>query len=146
MRGERFQVRELEFLRNNPVAYAGRLGFGVYVDRDYAPLEQRLRAYTTYIGEVPRMLAQMRDNLAPPLPAPYVETAHGMFAGLADYLENTVPGLFGGVEDEALQRLFECSERRRDRSGEGNRDLAGRPKGHGRPRTTRSAPSASSPC
>ncbi len=106
LRGERFQVRELKFLRNNPVAYAGRLGFGVYVDRDYAPLAQRLRAYTTYIGEVPRMLGQMRENLELSLPAPYVETAHGMFTGLADYLENTVPGLFSGVDDESLQRAF----------------------------------------
>jgi hypothetical protein len=106
LRGERFQIRELGLLRNNPVAYMFRLGFGVYVDREYAPLDQRLRAYTTYISEVPRMLTQMRENLEPPLPAPYVETAHGMFAGLADYLENTVPGLFADVDDENLQRQF----------------------------------------
>jgi hypothetical protein len=48
----------------------------------------------------------MQANLAPPLPAPYVETAHRIFSGMADYLENTVPGLFAAVEDEQLQRQF----------------------------------------
>jgi len=40
------------------------------------------------------------------LPSPYIETAYGIFSGMADYLENTVPGLFSAVEDEQLQRQF----------------------------------------
>ncbi|HEX5787744.1 MAG TPA: DUF885 domain-containing protein [Woeseiaceae bacterium] len=106
LRSDRFYVADSGFVRNNPVSYMGKLGFGVYVDREYAPLPERLARYTTYIAEVPGMLAQMRDNLEPPLPAPYVDTAHGMFAGLADYLGNTVPGLFAGVEDAELQGRF----------------------------------------
>jgi hypothetical protein len=109
LRGERFYVRDSGFLRNNPVAYMRAFGFGVYVDRDYAPIEQRLAAYTDYISELPRMLEQMRENLQPPLPAPYVATATGMFAGLADYLENTVPGLFAAAEDDALQARFRAA-------------------------------------
>lgn len=106
LRGERFYLRDSGFLRNNPVIYMRSLGFGVYVDREYAPLEERIVAYTNYVSQLPRMLEQMRDNLEPPLPAPYVITAHGMFAGLADYLEDTVPALFVDVEDESLQRRF----------------------------------------
>jgi hypothetical protein len=106
LRGQRFYVRDSGFLKTNPVMYMGALGFGVYVDREYAPLDERLAAYTTYIAEVPRMLEQMRENLEPPLAAPYVNTAYGMFNGLAGYLENTVPGLFAAVEDEELQARF----------------------------------------
>ena len=106
LRGDLFFVRDSGFMQTNPVAYAGSLGFSVYVDREYAPLEERIKAYTTYISEVPRMLEQMRANLQPPLPAPYVQTAYGMFSGLASYLEDTVPGLFADVEDVQLQRQF----------------------------------------
>ena len=61
LQGDRFDSADSGFLRNNPVSYMGKLGFGVYVDREYAPPGERLAAYTTYIAEVPRMLAQMRD-------------------------------------------------------------------------------------
>ena len=106
LRGDRFWIRESGFLTNNPVVYAFNIGLDVYVDRDYAPLDQRIVAYTKYASQIPTPLRKMRENLEPPRPAPYVETAHGIFAGLSDYMENTVPGLFSAVEDEQLQRQF----------------------------------------
>lgn len=106
VRSQLFGFRDLNFATNNPVVYSWSLGFGVYVDREYAPIEERIQAYTQYISQVPRMMQQMRENLQPPLPAPYVNVGHGIFAGLADYLANTVPGLFAEVEDEQLQRQF----------------------------------------
>ena len=106
LRSQLFWIRDVDFLKKNPVAYTGRIGIGVYIDREYAPLEQRLRAYTEYVSNVPRMLNQMRDNLEPPLPAPYVEMGQRILDGLADYLENTVPGLFSAADDEELQRQF----------------------------------------
>jgi len=101
-----FWIDDTDFLTKNPVEYTGRMEFGVYVDREYAPLDVRLAAYTEYMANVPRMLKQMRDNLEPPLPAPYVEMGEKILLGLAGYLANTVPGLFADVEDEALQRQF----------------------------------------
>ncbi|MDH3576509.1 MAG: DUF885 domain-containing protein [Gammaproteobacteria bacterium] len=106
LRGELFWIRESGFLTNNPVYYSFALGMDVYIDRQYAPLDERIVAYTEYVSQVPAMLRTMQDNMEPPLPAPYVETAHSIFAGLADYLENTVPGLFSAVKDEQLQRRF----------------------------------------
>ena len=106
LRGELFWIRESGFLTNNPVYYSFALGMDVYIDREYAPLDERIVAYTDYVSQVPAMLQTMQRNLEAPLPAPYVETAHAIFAGLADYLENTVPGLFSAVKDEQLQRRF----------------------------------------
>jgi len=106
LQGEQFWIRESGFLTNNPVAYSFGLGMSIYVDREYAPLEQRIVAYTQYVSKLPAWLQTMQDNLAPPLPSPYVETAHGIFSGMADYLENTVPDLFSAVDDEQLQRRF----------------------------------------
>ncbi|HNP35685.1 MAG TPA: DUF885 domain-containing protein [Woeseiaceae bacterium] len=106
LRSDLFTLRDSGFITNNPLLYARSLGFGVYVDREYAPIEQRIQAYTRYIANVPRMLEQMQENLQPPLPAPYINTAYSIFSGLAGYLDNTVPGLFAAVEDEVLQREF----------------------------------------
>jgi hypothetical protein len=106
LRGERWFLAESGFIRNNPVSYANSLAFSVYVDREYAPLEQRLAAYTTYMQNVPRILEQMKENLVAPMPSPYVETAYRIFGGLSGYLEDTVPELFAGVEDEDAQARF----------------------------------------
>jgi hypothetical protein len=104
--GQAFWFDQTDFLTKNPLAYSWRIDIGVYVDREYAPLEDRLRAYTEYVSHVPRMLQQMRDNLQPPLPAPYVTMSQRVFEGLAGYLADTVPQQFAAVEDEALQRQF----------------------------------------
>lgn len=106
LRGERWFLSESGFLRNNPIIYANSLAFSVYVDREYAPLEERLEAYTTYMANVPGILQQMQENLVTPMPSPYVETAYRIFGGLSGYLETTVPELFAGVEDEEAQQRF----------------------------------------
>ena len=105
LNGQLFWMRETNFRTKNPLSYSG-LSFSVYVDREYAPLEQRIQAYTKYMQQVPAYFATMKENLQPPLPAPYVQMGHVILSGLVDYLNNTVPGLFAAVEDEQLQRQF----------------------------------------
>jgi hypothetical protein len=109
LQGERFWIRDSGFLTSNPVAYTNGLGMGTYIDREYAPIEERIVAYTQYVSQLPAWLQTMQENLSPPLPSPYVETAHGIFSGMGEYLENTVPGLFAAVEDEQLQRQFDAA-------------------------------------
>ncbi len=105
MNGQLFWLRDSDYPSKNPNFYI-RFGVSVYVDREYAPLEERLRAYTQYISQVPARLATMRENLKPPLPAPFLQISHGILSGFAGYLETTVPELFAAVEDEQLQRQF----------------------------------------
>ena len=105
MNGQLFWLRDSEYSTRNPNYYIG-FGVSVYVDREYAPLEERLRAYTQYISQVPARLATMRENLEPPLAAPFLQISHGRMSGFAGYLETTVPELFASVKDEQLQREF----------------------------------------
>jgi hypothetical protein len=106
LESQAFWIDDTDYLAKNPLAYIRRIGIGVYIDREYAPLEERLRAYTDYVANVPRMLEQMRDNLEPPLPAPYVTMGQRILNGLSGYLADTVPQQFAAVEDDALQRQF----------------------------------------
>jgi len=106
LKGQLFWLRESEFQTSNPLFYASRISLSVYVDREYAPPEERIKAYTTYVAQIPAMLQLMQENLQPPLPAPYVEIGHGVFSGLAGYMKTTVPELFAMVEDEELQAQF----------------------------------------
>ena len=105
MNRQLFWLRESDYPSKNPKYYTG-FDVSVYVDREYAPLEERLRAYTQYISQVPARLAAMRENLEPPLPAPFLQISHGVLSGFAEYLETTVPELFAAVKNEQLQRQF----------------------------------------
>ena len=104
MRGQLFWLRESDYPTKNPLFYGASVS--VYVDREYAPLEERIVAYTQYVSQIPALIETMKTNLEPPLPAPYLEISHGVFSGFAGYLETTVPALFADVEDEQLQRQF----------------------------------------
>ena len=104
--GQLFWKTESDFLTTNPVFYARQVGVSVYVDREYAPPDVRIKAYTEYIAQIPELMQTMRQNLQPPLPVPYVEIGHGILSGFAEYLETTVPKLFSMVEDEQLQSEF----------------------------------------
>ena len=104
LNGELFWMRETNFRTKNPLSYG--LSFSVYVDREYAPLEQRIQAYTKYMEQAPAHFATMKTNLQPPLPAPYIHMSHAILSAMVNYLNNTVPGLFADVQDEQLQRQF----------------------------------------
>jgi uncharacterized protein (DUF885 family) len=82
------------------------IGPAPYVTLDYAPLAERIRAYTRYARAVPRAAAQIRANLRMPMPRTVLQYGIDSFGGLATYFRNDVPGVFGAVEDAALQAAF----------------------------------------
>ncbi|MDH3352438.1 MAG: DUF885 domain-containing protein, partial [Gammaproteobacteria bacterium] len=86
LRGRLFWLRDAEFPTKNPLFYTGSIGISVFIDREYAPLAQRMRAYTQYIEQVPGKMEQMKTNLRPPLPAPYVEMGYRILDGMLEYL------------------------------------------------------------
>ena len=107
--GRLFWLASAEWPFRNPYYYSGSLDPNVYVSREYAPLEQRLKAYTVYARAVPAAMAQIRANLRTPLPKPYVEIGRTSFGGLASYYEKDVPTVFAKVQDAQLQADFRAA-------------------------------------
>jgi len=77
-----------------------------YVALDYAPLAERMQAYTRYARAVPRAAEQIRANLDMPMPSTVLQYGIDSFGGLADYYRKDVPAVFAQVEDAALQAAF----------------------------------------
>jgi hypothetical protein len=98
-----FWLETAEWPRRNPMYYAGPIDPSLYLSRDYAPLPQRMRGFVSYARAVPGAAAQVRANLATPMPRSHAELGEMTFGGLAGYLETDVPPLFAAVEDPALQ-------------------------------------------
>ncbi len=106
MNEEEFNFDTADYLATNPAAYVSVLSFSVYIDREYAPLDQRMRGFTKYVAQFPAYFETMQSNLQPPLASPFIEMSLARFGGLVTYLETTVPEIFSSVEDEALQVEF----------------------------------------
>jgi hypothetical protein len=90
----------------NPEFYTGGLDPNVYLAREYAPLPERIRAFTRYATNLPAALAHARSNLRTPMPKAYAKIGQGRITGLAEYLEASVPAVFASVSDTTLQRQF----------------------------------------
>ena len=101
-----FWQESLEWPFRSPTYYGFALEPDVYVAREYAPLAERLRAYTRYAGSIPVAAEQIRANLRTPLPRTYVKQGHILFGGLASFYEKDVPGIFAAVADARLQAEF----------------------------------------
>ncbi len=101
-----FWLESAEWPYRNPQFYADVVDPDVYVSREYAPLDQRLRAYTEYARSIPAVLEHVRANLRTPLPKTYVDIGHTTFGGLVSFYEKDVPAVFASVKDEQLKRDF----------------------------------------
>ena len=100
---ELFWLTAAETPWRNPLYYAGPLDPNHYLSREYAPLEQRLRAYIAYARAVPKAAEQIRANLVTPMPRTFAELGKISFGGLPGYYERDVPAVFAAVDDPALQ-------------------------------------------
>lgn len=99
-----FWLRDARRPFRNPTFYFYQgLDPSTYISVPYAPLEQRLRAFISYLRAVPNALAQVRDTLETPLPRTFVEFAVAGFGGFAEFYRGDAIAAFGDVEDPQLQ-------------------------------------------
>ncbi|MBA3259394.1 MAG: DUF885 domain-containing protein [Gemmatimonadales bacterium] len=103
---ELFWLERADWPHRNPEYYSGSMDPNVYLAREYAPRPDRMRSFTRYAANLPAAVVHVRANLKTPMARAYAQIGNGRFAGLADYLETDVPGVFASVKDSALQREF----------------------------------------
>jgi uncharacterized protein (DUF885 family) len=89
---------------NNPIWYLGKIDPDVYLNRNYAPLNVRLKAYIKYARGIPKLADDIKANLQPPMPKTQVELGIAQFGGLADFYAKQVAPAFASVSDPDLQK------------------------------------------
>jgi uncharacterized protein (DUF885 family) len=104
-----FWLEVADWPHNNPTFYSDALDPEVYIMREYAPLETRMKAFTAYASNIPSALAQVRANLKTPLPKTYVKIARRTIGGLANFYGNDVVSVFAPVDDAALEQEFKAA-------------------------------------
>lgn len=106
IRGERFKFEQTESYSKNPMTYADVIDVSIYVKRNFAPLEQRVKSIIAIEKQAPKVMASARANLAPALAKPFVETAIEMTKGAADFLGKDLVEALKDLKDETLRAEF----------------------------------------
>jgi Bacterial protein of unknown function (DUF885) len=99
-----FWIEKAQFPFKNPGWYLEQIDPDVYLSRNYAPLNVRMKAYIKYARAIPRMAYSIKENLKSPLPKTYVELGIAQFGGLADFYGKNVAAVFASVADPELQK------------------------------------------
>jgi hypothetical protein len=99
-----FWLEKANFPSTNPYWYLGNIDPDMYLSRNYAPLDVRMKAYIKYAQAIPKMVTDIQANLVGPLPKTFVELGIADFGGFADFYTKDVAPIFASVNDPALQK------------------------------------------
>src|SRR5213596_467545 len=101
-----FQMQEMSIFERNPMVYARAADVNVYIKRNFAPLDDRVRSIVAIESQVPNIMIAARTNLADVLPKPYVELAIQIARGAADFLRKNIVTAVETVKDQELRGNF----------------------------------------
>src|SRR5262249_13077742 len=68
---------------------------------------QRLRGFLGYARAVPKLAADIRANLRPPLPRAFIDRGAAGFAGYAEFYRTEMPGIIAPLGDAQLKQDLE---------------------------------------
>jgi uncharacterized protein (DUF885 family) len=109
---ELFEMQDMSVFERNPMVYARAGDVNVYIKRNFAPLEDRVRSLTAIESQIPNILIAARTNLDEKLPKPFVELAIQIARGSADFLKKDLVAAVSGVKDEQLRVAFQAANRK----------------------------------
>jgi uncharacterized protein (DUF885 family) len=109
---ELFEMQDMSVFERNPMVYARAGDVNVYIKRNFAPLEDRVRSLVAIESQIPNILIAARTNLDEKLPKPFVELAIQIARGSADFLKKDLVAAVSGVKDEQLRVAFQTANRK----------------------------------
>src|SRR3984957_1823754 len=89
-----FWTEKTKFPFSNPAWYIDKIDPDMYLTRNYAPLNVRMKAYIKYARNIPKMLNDIKANLQSPMPKTYVELGIAQFGGLSEFYSKNVSATF----------------------------------------------------
>ncbi|MGC3948098.1 MAG: DUF885 domain-containing protein [Chryseolinea sp.] len=107
---ELFSFEDLRQYQTSPMVYAS-LDVSLYITRDFAPLEKRMRSVHNMQASAPSLLQWARENLDDSLARPHIETAIQIAQGGAAFMEKELKTAFASVTNDSLRKVFDESNK-----------------------------------
>ncbi len=103
------QYREYTF---NPLVYTYNAMVDIYVQRDYAPLPERVDALTRHLDQIPEAMQTARQNLRPNIARILIEETQTVLSGLVLFLRQSLPEAVSDLRDPSRKtRLWAARDR-----------------------------------
>src|ERR1043166_8197793 len=109
---ELFEMQDMSVFERNPMVYARAGDVNVYIKRNFAPLEDRVRSVVAIESQIPNILIAARTNLDEKLSKPFVELAIQIARGSVDFLKKDLVAALSGLKDEQLRVGFQAANRK----------------------------------
>ena len=107
LRKELLELTELRWHEYNPMEMLWHIDLSGYVQREYAPLEQRVEALAQALEAVPSYLAELRSVMSGRLAGPMLESSIEAFEGIAAFYKSDLLDATGELSDRELKERFE---------------------------------------
>ncbi len=101
-----YNFENFRYYTHNPMNYANAVDVNLYIKRDFAPLEDRLRDVIAVEQKIPEVFAAAKANLEDSLPKPYIETAISIAEGGASFLKGDLLVALKNVKNDSLMKIF----------------------------------------
>lgn len=99
-----FWIEKAGYPFKNPYWYLGNIDPDMYLNRNYASLDVRMKAFIKYARGIPKMVTDIQANLQGPLPKTFVELGITDFGGYSEFFTKDVAATFASVSDPDLQK------------------------------------------
>ena len=106
LRREHFSLTESRPLANNPMRQVGYLNVSGYLQRDYAPLPDRIRSATQVLEQVPEFLEVLDGALTEDPGRPVLDMSIEAYAGMASFYRVDLGKTAGDVTDGPIVAAF----------------------------------------
>jgi uncharacterized protein (DUF885 family) len=106
IKAEIFNFEDLGYFTNNPMNYANAYDVNMYIKRNYAPLEERLRYVIAVEEKIPSLFEAAKANLKDSLAKPHIETAISIAQGGAGFLKGDLLVALKEVKNDSLMKTF----------------------------------------
>ena len=104
---ELLELTDLRWHETNPMAMLWHIDLSGYIQRDYAPLEQRVEGLTQALSAVPRYLGELRSVMSGRLAGPVLDASIEAYTGIATFYEQDLVEATGELESSESRRAFE---------------------------------------
>lgn len=103
---ELFEFQDVHKFERNPMTYARCADLNIYIARNFASLDDRVRSLTAIELQIPNTLIAGKTNLESVLPKPHIELAIQIARGSADFLRKDMVAAAEAVKDQEVRGNF----------------------------------------
>lgn len=109
IKSKMLEIDSIQYWKRNPDFYSSEANNSIYtlVQRDFAPLDERLKSVIAREKQIPAFIAKGRKNLVvKKVPKIYAEISLEQMPGIISFFKETLPETFKSVKDKNLLSEF----------------------------------------